>query len=311
MRMTKEGLVDCGQVQGVENFKGFKLRLVRIAGSLHTSFETDTIDTVVGSKSESVLFTTFPPMWFVAGIRTDNDCFVPIPRREVTILIFDRIAMHSRVVVAWTAWVRPSGKAKNTNRRSAAAPVVVNVETNTGVGIFARNLSTTVWRGDHKRGEVIGVLRALLEPLIVISACELQRARLKDLDTFASVDFEIPALLPVLTVHARIIRVTTGAGEPHDSWKHQCNTQSVQELHGFYCVRSLFVVAPSVILSSYSLLSLKSKSGIFWGIELGGCTITENYTNSEYTVAKLKVEIPTPAMIILSMHSKTIYAAAR
>jgi hypothetical protein len=215
-------------------------------------------------------------MWFVAGIRTDNDCFVPIPRREVTILIVDRIAMHSRVVVAWTTWVCPSGKAKNTNRRSAAAPVVVNVETNTGVGIFASNLST-VWRSDHKRGEVIGVIRALLEPLIVISACELQRARLKDLDTFASVDFEIPALLPVLTVHARIIRVTTGAGEPHDSWKHQCNTQSVQELHGFYCVRSLFVVAPRRY-SEFLLAveSLKSKSGIFWGIELGGCTITEN-----------------------------------
>jgi hypothetical protein len=118
------------------------------------SLKTYTINTAVGSECEIELLTTPPPMWFVAGIRTDNDCFVPIPHLEVTVLIFHKITMHSRVMVAWTSWGRPSGKANNANRRSAPAhTVVVNVETNTSVGLFARNLSN-VWRSDQK-GEYV------------------------------------------------------------------------------------------------------------------------------------------------------------
>jgi hypothetical protein len=152
--------------KGVAHSNIVEVNLTGIAGSFHTSLETNPIYTAVGSKSEIELFTTPPPMWFVARIRTDNDCFVPIPRLEVTILISDRIAMHSRVVVARTSRSRPSGKAENANRRSAARAVVVNVETNTSVRLFAHNL-ITVWGSDHKRGEVIGVLLALLILLIV------------------------------------------------------------------------------------------------------------------------------------------------
>jgi hypothetical protein len=67
-----------------------------------------------------------------------------------------------------------------------------------------------------------------------ISASKLQRTRLRleDLDTLASVDFEIPALVPVLAVHTGIIRITAGAVEAEDSWKHQCDDRNGQNLHG-------------------------------------------------------------------------------
>jgi hypothetical protein len=94
----------------------------------------------------------------------------------------------------------------------------------TGVGFLADNIFS------RRRTDGNDFLERLV---VVVTACELQRARLKDLDTLASVDFEIPALLPVLVVHTRIIRVSTRADEPHDSWKGQCDGQSVQDLHGF------------------------------------------------------------------------------
>jgi hypothetical protein len=211
---AKRGLLEFGQ-EIVTAPNTIEVNLMRITRPFYTSLEPDTIDAAVGSKSELELFAPFPPMGFVTGIRIDKDCFVPIPRFEVTILIPDRIVMHSRIMVAWTAWLLPSGKAKNANRLSAALVVVVNVETNTGAGIFVVSSRSTVWRSDHKRWDVIGVL---LELLVVVSACELQRARLnKDLDIFATVEFEIPALLPVLVIRARIIRVSAGAGDPRGS----------------------------------------------------------------------------------------------
>lgn len=114
--------------QGVANLNIVEVHLTRIAGSFYASFETNPIDTAFGRKSEIELRNPIPPMRFMTGIRTDNDCLVPIPRREVTILIFHRISMHIRVMIAWTSRGRPSGKANNTNRRSAPTHVaVVNV----------------------------------------------------------------------------------------------------------------------------------------------------------------------------------------
>jgi hypothetical protein len=201
--------------------------LGRITGSLKTSLETNTFDTAVGSKSEIILSAPFPPVRLVASIGTNNDCFVIITSPLATILISDGIATHSRVVIAWATGATPSGKTIDANRRPIAFAVAVNVKPNTGVLLFAHNLVT---RGRTK-GK--GVPVVLLKILVIVPACKLQRTRLEDLDTFAFVDFEVPALLPVLLVHANIIRLSAWAGEPHDSRKHQCNDQrGVQELHG-------------------------------------------------------------------------------
>jgi hypothetical protein len=168
--------------------------------------------------------TTFPPVWRVAGTRANNDGFVIIHCHGITILIFGRFMVSPRVVDAWTTRDRPSGKAKSMKWRSTALAILVDEETHTSVRTsFVQDLVT---RGKEKGN---GVLVALLELLIVaVSACELQRTRLKDLDTLASVDFEIPALIPIHAIHTGIIGVSAGAGDPNDSWEDECSNQSIQ-----------------------------------------------------------------------------------
>jgi hypothetical protein len=162
---------------------------------------------------------------------------VPIFSGEVAILVFGGIMVHGCVVNAWTARACPSGKGDEANRRSTALMVVVNVETNTGAiagNLFTRGRRYYNWMKDIDtvlgRFGVLAVLVKLFGG--VVTACKLQRTRLEDMDTLTSVDFEIPALLPVLVVHTRIIGVSTRAGVPNDSWKGQCDYESVQELHG-------------------------------------------------------------------------------
>jgi hypothetical protein len=157
--------LQCGQAQGVENFEGFKLRLVRNAGSLCTAFKTDTTDTAVGSKSEMIDFSSPPPVWRVARTRANNDCFVPITSAEVTVLIFGRSMVFPRIVDAWTTRARPSGKAESTKWLSTALAILVDEETHTGAGLFAPNLFIQGKRQGN------GVSVALLKlPIVAVSA---------------------------------------------------------------------------------------------------------------------------------------------
>jgi hypothetical protein len=130
----------CGHAQGVENFEGFKLRLVRNAGSLCTTFEPDTTDTAVGGKSEMIDFPSPPPVWRVASTRANNDCFMPIASAEVTVLIFGRSMVFSRIVNTWATRARPSGKAESMKWFSTALAILVDEETHTGAGLFTPNL---------------------------------------------------------------------------------------------------------------------------------------------------------------------------
>jgi hypothetical protein len=152
--MIKEGLVQRGlQIQGVENFEGFKLRLVRNAGSMCAAGETNTTNTTISSKREMINFSPFPPVWRVAVTRANNECFVPIASPEVAILIFGRSQGYPRVVNAWTSRGRVSGEANNANRWSIALFILVDEETHTSVRTsFAGNFFFARWRGRDNKG---------------------------------------------------------------------------------------------------------------------------------------------------------------
>jgi hypothetical protein len=226
-----------GQAQGVKNLKGFKIHLLRSAGSLCTAFEPDTTDTIVGSKREVIDFPSPPPVRWVAGTRANNHCLVPIASAEITVLIFGRSMVHPRVVNAWTTRTCPSGKAKSTKWRSAALAILVDEETHTGARLFARNVFFIQGRiqGNSVLVVQVKVISYVLgtwpKLFIVVSACELHRTRpyVNDLYILASVDFEIPALIPIPTsFHARIIRFAAGAGKSHDSSEDERSNESVQ-----------------------------------------------------------------------------------
>jgi hypothetical protein len=199
--------------------------------SLCTALETHTTDTAIGGKGEIILLAALPPVWWMAGTRAHNHSLVPIASAQVAVLIFGRSVVLPRVVHAGTTTLRPGGKAHGAQRLSVALAILVDKETDTSVGVGVAIICRFVLSEDnlvssrrerssrnHKGQNVIysADLAALLKLFIVdvvdVSACELQRTRLKDLDMLASVEFKIPALLPVLVVHTRIIRFTAGAG---------------------------------------------------------------------------------------------------